>query len=221
MTNNNSDIYYLFLDESGNFDFSLKGTKYFTITCITKNRPFEVYNKMIDLKYDLIESGNNIEFFHASEDKQIIREKVFNIIKEFLSRIRIYSIVVEKRKTNSHLQKEERFYPEVLGYLLKNILKDYTISSKIIIITDKIPVNKKREIIEKSIKKILKTFLPPNMSYVILHHDSKSNICLQIADYCNWAIYRKWEKNDCRSYDLIYKSIQNELVYFNSKNKYC
>lgn len=36
-------ILYIFLDEGGNFDFSTGGTKYFTITALSKERPFEAY----------------------------------------------------------------------------------------------------------------------------------------------------------------------------------
>jgi len=34
--------------------------------------------------------------------------------------------------------------------------------------------------------------------------------CLQIADYCAWAIQRKWERQDLRSYDLIRAKIRSE-----------
>jgi len=61
---------YLFLDEGGNFDFSKTGTKYFVITSLTKQRPFAAYKELVELKYDLIESGVNLEYFHAAEDRQ-------------------------------------------------------------------------------------------------------------------------------------------------------
>jgi hypothetical protein len=32
---------------------------------------------------------------------------------------------------------------------------------------------------------------------------AQADPCLQVADYCAWAIQRKWELNDSRSYDLI------------------
>lgn len=32
---------------------------------------------------------------------------------------------------------------------------------------------------------------------------SQADPCLQVVDYCAWAIQRKWERNDSRSYDLI------------------
>jgi hypothetical protein len=30
-----------------------------------------------------------------------------------------------------------------------------------------------------------------------------SNLFLQVSDYINWAIFRKWERGDVRSYNLI------------------
>jgi hypothetical protein len=34
--------------------------------------------------------------------------------------------------------------------------------------------------------------------------------CVQVADYCAWAIQRKWERGDSRSYDLIKDRITSE-----------
>jgi len=53
--------------------------------------------------------------------------------------------------------------------------------------------------------------LPATMRYRVLHHASKSNLELQVADYCNWAIYRKWTNGDVRSYDIIKDAIRGEF----------
>ena len=45
--------------------------------------------------------------------------------------------------------------------------------------------------------------LPPGTSYRVLHHASMSAPLLQAADYCNWAVFRKAERADERSYGLI------------------
>lgn len=37
---------------------------------------------------------------------------------------------------------------------------------------------------------------------------------LQIADYCSWAIQRKWERNDDRSYALVQDKIYSEFDVF-------
>ena len=72
---------FLFIDESGNFDFSPKGTKYFVLTCLSSFKPIEDRQKLLQLRYDLLADSTDQEFFHATEDKQIVRDKVFEIIK--------------------------------------------------------------------------------------------------------------------------------------------
>lgn len=66
----NPQCLYIFLDEGGNLDFSTNGTRYFTISTITKIRPFALDSDLLALKYDLLEEGLDLERFHASEDKQ-------------------------------------------------------------------------------------------------------------------------------------------------------
>ena len=112
-------ILYVFLDEAGDFGFHSDGSKYFLLTSIAKERPFAIYQGLADLKYDLTESGLTMEYFHAAEDKQPIRDKVFVVIQKHLANIRIDSLIIEKRKTVPALQQPEKFYPKMLGYLLR------------------------------------------------------------------------------------------------------
>jgi len=44
----------------------------------------------------------------------------------------------------------------------------------------------------------------------VLHHASKSNLDLQIADYCTWAIYRKWNAQDGRSLRRVQAAVRRE-----------
>ncbi|KMP11763.1 hypothetical protein UR09_02450 [Candidatus Nitromaritima sp. SCGC AAA799-A02] len=211
---------YIFLDEGGNLDFSPKGTKYFTMTSVAMVRPFEMADPLDELKYDLIELGLDIEYFHASEDRQYVRNRVFPIIQPHLKNIQIDSLVVEKRKAGPALRRDSQFYPRMLGYLLKyplerTLLNKFRVEDvdELIIVTDALPIKKKRKIIEKSIKVYLKSMLP-SVRYRIMHHSSKSSMELQIADYCNWAIYRKWERGDSRAYTLIKGGIRSEFDIF-------
>lgn len=213
---------YVFLDEAGDFNFSLTGTKIFTLTTITNIRPFPWDAPLMSLKYDLIEVGLDIEYFHAAEDRQAVRDKVFAIIGNDLTDLRIDSLIVQKPKTGPALQVLEKFYPRMIGYLLRYVLnpKNLRDFEEVIVITDSIPVSRKREAVEKAIKQTLSKMLPTGTKYRILHHASKSCAGLQVADYCNWAIFRKWERGDLRSYDLIRSGIQSEFDIFKSGQRY-
>jgi len=213
---------YVFLDESGNFDFSRGGTKYFVLTSLSKERPFAAYQELAELKYDLIEKGEGLEYFHASENQQHIRDAVFEIIQTHMGGIRLDSVVVEKRKLWPAWRAPEKFYARMLGYLLRHLLDKCEADKyqQVVVITDRLPLNKKRGAVEKSIKKTLAEMLPGGVRYRLLHHDAKSNFDLQIVDYCCWAIYRKWDTRDERSYNLISSVIASEFDIFRSGQLY-
>jgi len=74
---------------------------------------------------------------------------------------------------------------------------------KVIVITDQLPIQKKRKAIEKAVKHTLTEMLPADSRYQLLHHSSKSAFGLQVADYINWAVFRAWERGDLRSLDQV------------------
>lgn len=207
---------YIFLDEAGNLDFSATGTRFFLLGAVTKERPFNAYKDLTELKYDLAELGTSLEYFHAAENAQPVRSRVFDIVRRHLTGIRIDALVVEKRKTGPALRAEEQFYPRMLGYLLRHILDQHNLSlyREVIVFTDSLPVQKHRAALEKAVKTTLAAVLPATARYRLFHHASKSNLDLQIADYCTWAIYRKWNSGDLRSYQHIQPAVTSEFDIF-------
>jgi hypothetical protein len=209
-------VLYIFLDEGGNFDFSPQGSRFFSISCVTTQRPFS-FNRLIDsYKYECLEYGLPQEYFHCSEDNPHVRKRVFKIINESLNDFHIDSLIVEKSKTPNLLREEKTFYSTMLGHLLRDVINAQEKNSlqEIIVITDTLPINKKRHAVEKSIKKILTEMLPNDVRYRVLHHASRAHIGLQIADYCNWAIFRKWERNDLDYYKQIKPALKSEYNIF-------
>ena len=209
---------YVFLDEGGNFDFSTNGTTYFTLTCASCTRPFPWFQPLADLRYDLLEAGWDLERFHASEDHWKVRQQAFAEIAKHTAEFRVDSLVVEKRKTAPSLQPIEVFYPRMLGYLLRYVIEGGLREghSQVLVITDTLPLKKKRNAIRKGIQLTLPSMLPSGVSYEILHHSSQSSVGLQLADYCNWAIYRKWQPGDKTHYKGIRAAISSEFDIFAS-----
>lgn len=203
---------YIFLDEAGNLDFSKNGSKYFVLGGITKERPFEAYKQLTEFKYDQVEHGTALEYFHASEDAQTVRNGVFDIIERNLAGVAVDAIIVEKAKVDEALRAEEQFYPKVLCTLLREILGQYPLSEfvEVVVFTDSIPVSRKRGAVEKGVKVTLAAMLPAGVRYCVLHHASKSNLDLQIADYCTWAVYRKWNGKEERSFSRIKSAVRLE-----------
>ena len=78
-------------------------------------------------------------------------------------------------------------------------------------------MNKKRRAVEKAVRTTLARMLPPGVNYRILHHQSRSHYGLQAADYCCWAIFRKWQTGERTWYDGIKPAIRHELDLFHAK----
>jgi hypothetical protein len=212
-------VLYIFLDEAGNFDFSPTGTAYFTFTAFSLSRPFGGISELVALKYDLWEAGVNFECFHAAQDRQAVRDRVFEILQGHLLGCRVDCQIVEKRKTNPALQKDHgRFYHTILDILLRHVLaKQSALPTRVIVVADQIPIERKRKEVEKATKLTLAGWSKQTgVPYSLMFHSSKSDLNLQIADYLNWAVFRKWERQDLRSYALISRYVKSEFETFKS-----
>ncbi len=214
---------YIFLDESGNFDFSVNGTRYFVLTSVSMKRPFRWLKPMDDFKYDCIEYGLDSQYFHCTDDNKHVRGKVFNVIGDHLEDVAIDSLVVEKRRISPALWEDRRLYPEMLGYLLKFVVPREldTDANEVIVITDAIPVSKRRRVVEKAVRITLTKMLPFGMKYRILHHDSRSHYGLQVADYCCWAVFRKLQTGETAYFDRIRSAVRSEFDIFETDAQYC
>lgn len=213
---NSTTPLYVFLDEGGNLDFSPSGTRYFVLTGVWLPRPFPCDADLHGLRFDLIETGLDIEYFHASDDRQPTRDRVFGILQSCLEKLSADSVIIEKCKADPILRQDAKFYPYMLGHLLEYIIRSCDLDrwSEVIVITDRIPVAKKRQAVEKAVRMTLADMLPAGIKYRVLHHDSKSCAGLQIADYFNWAIYRAWDRADNRSLDLVRRSVRRQFEIF-------
>jgi hypothetical protein len=125
-------------------------------------------------------------------------------------------VVVEKCKTGPALQEPVKFYSTMVGYLLRYVLSKFNLSEykEVLVFTDTMPVGRLKNAMQKAIKEVLADMLPATAKYRLFHHESKACLDLQIVDYCNWAIYRKHDRGDHRSYDKIQKAVKSEFEIF-------
>ena len=203
---------YIFIDESGNLDFSAKGTKHFVISAISTIYPMDLAQELQNLKYDFLKNnfgGNEFEYFHASEDRQETRNKVFTKIASLQNKFQIDYIYANKSEVDANLQGTS-FY-NLLGIALadnlvkKNSQEDF---QKIIIVFDKLLKNKDQNNFLKELKPKLKKIGKP---YAIYFHRTLSDFNGQIADYCAWAKYVSLERGENRPLNSI-KDIEQTSV---------
>lgn len=220
-----SDTIYIFVDEAGDMDFSAKGSKHYMFNFLVKKRPFNLHEHISNYRYSLLERNLDplndnrldIESFHAHNDNKYIKQEFFNIISTFDKRsVQLYSYILEKPKVMPDKRKErDKFYINNLNHAIQRLLDKIQIHSDIIIITDKLPVQKNRAKQIGALKKGLKEYIKSNhleIRYDIFHHCSASSANLQIVDYMGWAIYRKYEHKQDNYYNKISKYLIDEDI---------
>jgi hypothetical protein len=212
---------YLFIDESGNFDFSPGGTKYFILTVVSTMYPFDIGSPLLKLRYDLLPNyacGSGMGergFFHASEDTQDVRNSVFSILSKIDHPMRVDSVIAQKNKTNPKFYNQHLEFYKVLGEaLLKYAFNrvQWENYDHVVVVFSSLFDKKKRGILKQAFKFLIKQYA--KVTFALYFHDSKFDLCNQATDYFGWAIYRKWESEDKRSYDLVEGLIKSEYSIF-------
>ncbi len=206
---------FIFLDEAGNDDFSPSGTQHLVWTSVTTEAPALLVSELYELKHRICEAGLDLEYFHATTDKQWVRDKVFDLLTG-CTHLRVDSLIVEKAKTHPSIATYLELYPRMCFYLLRFVLSrfDLTAYQHIFIFMDYLAVKGMREALVKGIREAISPLLSGARKYSIHQHHSMSHSYLQIADYYCWAIYRKWEAQDVRSYERVRHQISSEFDIF-------
>ncbi len=214
-----TDHSYIFLDESGNFDFSANGTRHFVLTSVSLCRPFPAMGPLDAYRHGCLELGLDLESFHCAKDNRRVRDGVFDLIVAHLDDIRIDCLIVEKRKATLSLRQGSRLYPRMLGYLLRFVIREEIErgAGEFIVITDTLPFTGKRQAAGTVVRNTLARMLPGGTRLRTFHHASCSHYGLQLADYCCWAMFRKWERGDSAYRDRIRAAIRSEFDIFRVK----
>ena len=215
---------YFFVDESGDTTFyNRKGewivgkengaSKILLMGFIKTTEPEFLRKKLNELKNEIskdeylkdIPSMKTTKIaFHAKDDCPEVRYKVFTLIKE----LPFSCNIVVARKTESVFNKfngnTQELYDSLITNLFKNIL--HLSSNNYIYIATR--GSKKRQApLEQAIQASLKytenkfnTTIASTQK--VLPQTPSGEACLQIVDYCNWAIQRAFLQNDMRYYNF-------------------
>jgi|SRR5215831_11896720 len=201
---------FAFLDEAGEYTFHNKSGSYLVYTGIVTSTPALFSQEFACLKYELLTGGRCLERFHASEDEQLVRNRVFDILENSRA-FSIHSIIVRKNRVHPNLRKYGVYsiaYRTMLRYLRGN-----RNLPAVHIIVDTVPDRNQQRALEQTLK-VRATEALIGIPFSIDHHSSGSHALLQVADYCCWAIYKRWQSGDARSYERIRKNIRNEFDIF-------
>jgi hypothetical protein len=202
---------YVFSDEAGNFDFSNNSgaSRYFILGTVTAES-CDIGDELLQLRRDLGWRGVHLDrVFHATEDPQEVRDEVFEILSR--GSFRIDATVLEKSKARPHLRGERALYKMAWYLHFKHVAPSVaSAADRMFVVASSLGTKKKRGSFHTAVDEVVQQ-VSPCASHRVAFWPAESDPCLQVVDYCVWAIQRKWERGDSRSYDLIADKIQSEF----------
>ena len=203
---------YMFGDEAGCFGFNKKpgASKYFIVCTITLDT-CAVGHALSDLRRDMlfrrIELG---PYFHCAADKQHVRDEVFDVICQH--DFTVQATIMEKTKAQPKIRpSKQRFYQYGWFYHFKFVApKIIKPDTEVLITTASVgKTNKHQAHFTHAVNDVVQQTIQRD-KWTTDFSPAIQDPCLQAADYCTWAIQRKWELDDERSYVLIQDRITHE-----------
>jgi hypothetical protein len=211
---------FVFADEAGNFDFSRKSgaSRYFILTTVTMD-DCRTGDALAHLRRELTWQGINLqEPFHATEDTLAVRAEVFDLLKR--SPIRIDATILEKRKAEPHLHSELALYK--MGWFMHFKYvgpRVATSHDRLLVVAASLGTKKTRRLFSAAVDDVVRQVSPARHRVAFWAADSDP--CIQVADYCSWAVQRAWEREDSTYLDVLGSKVKsNKDIWMPGKSYY-
>ena len=205
---------YIYVDESGNFDFSNQqgASRYFILTSVAI-ADHAIESDLLELRRELVWGGEPLTGgFHATNDKQRVRDRVFDVLGRH--DFRVDATILEKRKLNPTRRTAIRLYGLAWYFHLAGLIPALAgASDELLVVAAAIGGNDMRSEFYATISAIENAYAPGVAMRAAMWSAATAPL-LQVADYCVWAIQRKWERSDTRAYNLIQHKISSEFEAF-------
>lgn len=216
---------YFFVDESGDTTFYDRrgnwivgkengSSKILLMGFIRTTEPEFLRRKLDELKIDILNDAylkdipsmeKTLIAFHAKDDCPEVRYKVFKLLKELPFSCNIVVARKTKKVFNNYSGNTQELYDSLITHLFKKVLQ---LSNNNYIYIATRGSRKRQQPLEEAIHNSLlyteaKLQHPIDSTQKILPQTPSGETCLQIVDYCNWAIQRAFTKNEMRYYNYL------------------
>lgn len=209
---------YIFLDESGDFEFSPKGSTFFVLTSLITEDVHPITSALDTLKYSIIETVpgfRELEYFHAQNDPRPMRNEVYKLLSK-INGYRVDSVAVAKHVIYPPMRPVWKFYPHMFKLLIPWVFQQMDISNykRFIFIMDYLELQRNREAFLKGVKENVKPLLQPEQRIDAWLHRSSSHYPLQAVDYFGWAISRWYERGNSSYKRIVTHRINSDFWYY-------
>lgn len=154
-------------------------------------------------------------FFHAKDDHADIRLKVFELIREFNFKfsavikdmLAVENYVKQRNQTDiSYRYQPNELYDFTARMLLRKRLHKSNVKE---IIFSKRGTSDRSAALKKQLEQIRSEIGTDTsiQSISVRIENSRNSACLQVVDYCLWALQRAYERGECRFLHAIWDKV--------------
>lgn len=201
---------YLFGDEAGNFDFSRhpSASRYFILVTVTMG-DCQAGDRVQALRRRLAWRGVHLSaVLHATEDPQRVRDEVFRTLQR--CDMRIDATIITKASAPPEMRDPHRVYRYAWHKHFGRIAGEAAGSGdRLLAVASDLGTRKRRGAFHLAVDDAIRA--SARCAHRVAFWPNMSEPCLVVADYCTWAIQRRWERDDDRSYRLIADKIASEV----------
>lgn len=210
---------HVFGDEAGDLVFKEPGngiSRYFMIGTVTL-ADCSVGEKFLALRRELAWEGVLLDQLHATSDRQHVRDRAFELIAN--TDLRYDVTILDKRKAKDELRADPLYFYKLAWYLhFKYVAAKIADSNdELLVVASSLQIKRKRKTTKAAVRDAVAEVVNQVSPTVTCHcafSPAATDPCLQVADYMTWAIQRKYESGDTRSYNLVQHLIKSEFEPF-------
>jgi len=207
---------YVYLDESGDLGFREGGTKYFTIAFVVMENPvpFRRCVKRVKVKYQIPQ----VVELKGNTTREIIKKELLNRFAKL--DIEVYAITVKKKNVDPKLRKDTNIlYNYVVGLpLVKRILEEPPNASVVVNVDRRITAVTSGFNFNKYLRyKIWYEKERRDIDLNIHHLDSHQAYAIQGIDIICNSIFRKYNSNNYKLFNIIQGKVKSDRRLFFSK----
>lgn len=194
---------FIFVDESGNFDFAESGTRHFVMAAVIASAPLDSSRSLQALRYRLLAEGVDVPTFHASEDRQVVRDALFPVINS-AEAIEAHIVFTNKRELDVRLHGTAAMYSCFGRALTRQLLHSAALAPQapVVIIFDKVLPKRDEAAFLSEVKPLLNV---SGRKYRIYFQRVVHDANAQVADYIAWAHYVCLERHEHRPLSALNK----------------
>jgi hypothetical protein len=186
---------FVFIDESGNFDFTNRGTRHFVVSAHVTRTPIECGSGLRTLTYEFLSRGLIDQVpFHATSNTVGTRARFVDALCLTAHSCHVISFGIDKCR----LEKQLCSPPALLAYLaalmVEELENSLTFRDKVVVLLfDTALTAKRRAAVLRQLKGKLKS---STRTFRVLFRPVKHDVNGQIADHYAWATFRASESQD-------------------------